>query len=79
MKYSKTVLQLVIYYTWKDGRNRDDLLNKGCFVGPQPMWRRNIHDEYGYFNDSFVSSGDYEFFSRSRAPARECIPCGVPM
>ncbi|MGD9046103.1 MAG: tetratricopeptide repeat protein, partial [Desulfobacterales bacterium] len=44
--------------------NRDDLLNKGCFVGPQPMWRREIHDEYGFFDASFVTSGDYEFWLR---------------
>ena len=44
--------------------NRDDLLNKGCFVGPQPMWRRDLHLEYGYFDESFVTSGDYEFWLR---------------
>ncbi len=44
--------------------NREDLLTKGCFVGPQPMWRREVHDEYGYFDESFVTSGDYEFWLR---------------
>ncbi len=44
--------------------SREDLLNKGCFVGPQPMWRRDVHDEYGYFDDSYISSGDYEFWLR---------------
>jgi len=33
-------------------------------MGPQPMWRRGVHDEYGYFDDSFVTSGDYEFWLR---------------
>ena len=33
-------------------------------MGPQPMWRRDVHDEYGYFDDSFVTSGDYEFWLR---------------
>ncbi len=51
------------YFNWLNF-NREDLLNKGCFVGPQPMWRRNVHDEYGYFDDSFVTSGDYEFWLR---------------
>lgn len=51
------------YYHWMDF-NRDDLLNKGCFVGPQPMWRRDVHEEYGYFDDSFMTSGDYEFWLR---------------
>jgi tetratricopeptide (TPR) repeat protein len=44
--------------------NREHLLNKGCFMGPQPMWRREVHDEYGYFDPSFVTSGDYEFWLR---------------
>ncbi len=51
------------FYRWMNF-DRDDLLSKGCFVGPQPMWRREIHDEYGYFDGSFVTSGDYEFWLR---------------
>ena len=51
------------YFSWMNWK-REDLLNKGCFMGPQPMWRRNVHDEYGYFDDSFVTSGDYEFWLR---------------
>ena len=50
-------------YRWLDW-NRDDLLHKGCFMGPHPMWRRSLHEEYGYFDESFVSSGDYEFWLR---------------
>ena len=44
--------------------NRKDLLERGCFMGPQPMWRKSVHDEYGFFDDSFVTSGDYEFWLR---------------
>ncbi|MEJ2163891.1 MAG: glycosyltransferase [Desulfobacterales bacterium] len=51
------------FFKWLDF-NREDLLNKGCFMGPQPMWRREVHEEYGYFDPSFVSSGDYEFWLR---------------
>jgi len=40
------------------------LLLQKCFIGPQPMWRREVHDLYGYFKDSLVSSGDYEFWLR---------------
>jgi glycosyltransferase involved in cell wall biosynthesis len=49
-------------YRWQEF-SRDALL-KGCFVGPQPMWRRDVHKEHGYFDDSFVSAGDYEFWLR---------------
>ncbi|MBW2557920.1 MAG: polysaccharide pyruvyl transferase family protein [Deltaproteobacteria bacterium] len=50
-------------YRWLDW-SRDHLLGKGCFMGPQPMWRRTLHDEYGYFDDTLVTSGDYEFWLR---------------
>ena len=50
-------------YCWLDW-NRRHLLEKGCFIGPQPMWRRSLHDEYGYFDDTLVTSGDYEFWLR---------------
>ena len=50
-------------YQWLDW-DRDKLLHQGCFMGPQPMWRRSVHDEYGYFDESMVTSGDYEFWVR---------------
>ncbi len=50
-------------YQWLDF-NRADLVLKGCFVGPQPMWRREVHDEHGCFDPGFVSAGDYEFWLR---------------
>ncbi|MEI8040398.1 MAG: glycosyltransferase [Verrucomicrobiota bacterium] len=46
------------------GFNPQVLLEKGCFVGPQPMWRREVHETHGYFDDKMVSSGDYEFWLR---------------
>ncbi len=29
--------------------------------GPQPMWRRRIHNTIGYFNEDFKAAGDYDF------------------
>ena len=46
------------------GWDRRILLNEGCFMGPQPMWRRRVHDLYGYFDENLVTSGDYEFWLR---------------
>jgi glycosyltransferase involved in cell wall biosynthesis len=43
---------------------RDTLLTRGCFVGPQPMWRRSVHAEHGLFDERLVSSGDFEFWLR---------------
>jgi tetratricopeptide (TPR) repeat protein len=50
-------------YRWYDW-DRNLLLARGCFIGPQPMWRRTIHELYGFFDESLVSSGDYEFWLR---------------
>lgn len=34
------------------------------YVGPQPMWRRALHERYGWFDPSFEIAGDYEFWLR---------------
>ncbi len=39
-------------------------LLKDCLVGPQPVWKREVHEEHGYFDDRMVSAGDYEFWLR---------------
>jgi glycosyltransferase involved in cell wall biosynthesis len=49
-----------------------------CLPGPQPMWRRALHDEFGFFDESFFSAGDYEFWLRISAkvkfaPVREVL------
>jgi glycosyltransferase involved in cell wall biosynthesis len=48
------------WYDW----SRDALLTHGCFIGPQPMWRRSVHEEYGFFDERLASSGDFEFWLR---------------
>ena len=49
-------------FTWAEG----DLavLLRGCFLGPMPMWRKSLHDEYGLFDPDMHSSGDYDFWLR---------------
>lgn len=52
----------------------DDLVYRGCFMGPMPMWRKSIHDKIGYFEESYVLKNgdeykprivsDYEFWMR---------------
>jgi GT2 family glycosyltransferase/Flp pilus assembly protein TadD len=36
----------------------------GCHMGPQPMWRRSVHNEIGYFDENLESAGDYELWCR---------------
>jgi len=35
-----------------------------CLVGSQPMWRRDLHEEYGLFDESLESAGDFDFWAR---------------
>ena len=35
-----------------------------CYIGPQPMWRRSLHERYGYFEASYRVAGDYDFWLR---------------
>jgi hypothetical protein len=49
-------------YSWLEF-NRE-LLTMICFVGPQPMWRKSLHEQYGLFDGTFSTSGDWEFWLR---------------
>ena len=49
--------------TWQQDYSRDTLL-EGYYCGPQPMWRRSLHEEYGYFDERLKVCGDYEFALR---------------
>ncbi|MEM2915519.1 MAG: glycosyltransferase [Candidatus Bathyarchaeia archaeon] len=49
-------------YKWPDFDPR--LLFRGNFIGPQPMWRRELHEKYGYFDAKMIAAGDYEFWLR---------------
>ena len=50
-------------------------LKKRC-LGSQPLWRKRLHDAYGYFDERFEMRGDYEFWLRlMNAGAQfQCIP-----
>ena len=39
-------------------------LEQRCIIGSQPMWRKSLHETYGYFRPEFTSAGDYEFWLR---------------
>ena len=36
-----------------------------CLPGPQPMWRKSMHEKYGYFDATFFSAGDWEMWLRA--------------
>ncbi len=39
------------------------LLNEEI-IGPQPIWRKSLHDRFGYFKDDFFAYGNWEFWNR---------------
>ncbi|GAB6113471.1 glycosyltransferase [Desulfomicrobium salsuginis] len=41
-----------------------DIMLSGCHIGPQPLWRKSIHNKIGYFDESLISASDYEFWCR---------------
>lgn len=55
--------QPVDRFEWAEG-GIEELVMMGCFLGPMPMWRKSLHDKYGYFDADMHSAGDYEFWMR---------------
>jgi len=41
-----------------------EIMATGCHMGPFPMWRTKIHDEIGFFSETYKSAGDYDFWCR---------------
>ncbi len=39
-------------------------LERQCIIGPQPVWRRAVHEKHGLFDARLHSAGDYEFWLR---------------
>lgn len=53
---------IVGYFEWPDF-DRIQLIHCAC-IGPQPMWRRSLHERFGYFDGTLRVAGDYEWWLR---------------
>ena len=40
-------------------------LKKSCLPNSHPMWRKSIHEKYGYFDETFIAGGDWEMWCRA--------------
>jgi glycosyltransferase involved in cell wall biosynthesis len=44
--------------------NEYEELKRRCFIGPMPMWRRELHIRHGLFRDDYKVAGDWDFWLR---------------
>jgi len=47
----------VASFEWGEGD-----LYEGCFVGPSPVYRKELHELYGEYPEEYVVAGDYYFW-----------------
>ena len=53
---------VVGHFRWPDFEPRR--LFQVCHIGPQPVYRRSLHEVHGPYDPAFVAAGDYEFWLR---------------
>ena len=43
--------------------DRTQLIHCAC-IGPQPMWKKSLHESFGYFSETLNVAGDYDWWLR---------------
>ena len=43
--------------------DRTQLIHCAC-IGPQPMWKKSLHESFGYFSETLKVAGDYDWWLR---------------
>lgn len=41
-----------------------EIMGTGCHMGPQPVWRKSVHEQIGFFDEKLKSASDFEFWCR---------------
>lgn len=45
--------------------NFHEIVFENCYAGPDPMWKKSLHEQVGYFdNENFSTIGDWEMWVR---------------
>ena len=50
------------YANWPEYSH--EIMMQMCICGPFPLVKKKVFEDFGYFNESFISSGDYEMWAR---------------
>jgi glycosyltransferase involved in cell wall biosynthesis len=58
-----------------EGHGLSDMLDH-CYGSPMPMWRKEVHDQIGYFDESYHVAGDLEFWLRMLSNGYNLEHCG---
>ncbi|MGF1531031.1 MAG: glycosyltransferase [Puniceicoccaceae bacterium] len=51
-----------LYFGWPEYSYSE--LQHRCILGPQPMWVKELHRQYGFFDSKYRVVGDYDFWLR---------------
>ena len=59
---NRNINDINLYYDWPEYSHETML--RFCFCGPFPLVKKEVFNRIGYFDERFVSSGDYEMWLR---------------
>jgi len=52
---------------------------RGNLPHNNPMWRRSLHEKFGFFNENYRSASDWEFWLTCAAGGSKFIKCDIPL
>ena len=59
---NRNICDISQYFNWPEYSHETML--QYCFCGPFPLVKKEVFEKIGYFDETFISSGDYEMWLR---------------
>lgn len=59
---NRNIEDFAMYANWPNYSHSN--MMKMCLCGPFPLVKKQVFEQIGYFDESFISSGDYEMWAR---------------